>query len=536
MSTSPSSINTRITQRLALAVGPRRFELWIQPSVQLDYRGPEHTLHVSVPNRFVADKIRNDFSDELRRATRQEVPLDDRAELRVDLCVEPDRFAKPPAQRAAAEARPQDESTPAARPGKPARHAGHRDPAARPAAHYRLRFEDFVVGPCNELAYAAAVALATPPENDPAPAPAPGSDPGSNPGSNPGSDADFTAERSDLLIPGMPPLGHPAASSGPLFIHGECGMGKTHLLQAVCRRHLDRHPHARVLYTTGEQFTNDYITAVRANTLEAFRRRMRRLDLLAVDDIGFFANKEKTQQEFLHSFDHIELSGSRVILASDSHPRLIQKFSEALVSRCLQGLVVQVQAPDPATRLALVNRLASRRGLILQPRLNELIAAHAGRSVRELEGTLAHLHALASLNQPQGPTRPVNRALAERLFAGHRQLAAKRPVRFTDVQDTVCEHMNIPAAQVAGSSRHRMVVLTRAIVVYLAKQMTTMSYPEIAAALNKPSHSTVVTAVQRMTRQLEANQPMLLPGHPEPTTPVQLVENLRRHILQNIAA
>lgn len=502
MPTRQDGINTRIADRLAQAVGQRRYELWIQPSVQLDYRDQDQTLHVAVPNRFVADKIRNDFSEELRQAVRTEAGLDADGELRLELCVEPDRFARPieasrshPARETAA-AEPDDEAAPrrrAAATGPVAdRTPGRR---AESATSFRHRFEDFVVGPCNELAYAAAVALA---------------------------DADL-----DDANP---------ASTGPLFLHGDCGMGKTHLLQAACRRVRERQPQARVLYTTGEQFTNDYITAVRSNTLERFRKKMRRLDLLAVDDIGFFANKEKTQQEFLHSFDHIELSGSRVLLASDSHPKLIQKFSEALVSRCMQGLVVQVQAPDPATRLALVNRLASHRGLVLQPKLDELVAAHAGRSVREIEGTLAHLHALASLAQPQGPTRLVNRALAEKLFAGQRQLAAKRPVRFTDIQDTVCQHLNVPIAQVAGSSRHRMVVLARAITVYLAKQMTTLSYPEIAGALNKPSHSTVVTAVQRMTRQLEDNQPMLLPGHADATTPVQLVEDLRRRILQSIAA
>lgn len=525
MPTSQDDINTRITRRLARAVGQRRFELWIQPSVKLDYRGDGRSLHVAVPNRFVADKIRNDFAEQLRHATRAEAGLDPDAELRFDLCVEPDRFAKPAAPGSS------PGRTPGNAPASGSEHPGADADAGRsrrggaggtsgvsrrrafdsPAAsgtNYRHRFEDFVVGPCNELAYSIAVALADAGE-----------------GAGAGDDSG-----------GVSGGGGQSRGVGPLFVHGECGMGKTHLLQAACRRHLERHPHARVLYTTGEQFTNDYITAVRANTLDAFRRRMRRLDLLAVDDIGFFANKEKTQQEFLHSFDHIELAGARVLLASDSHPKLIQKFSEALVSRCMQGLVVQVQAPDPVTRLALVNRLATRRGLVLQPRLDELIAAHAGRSVRELEGTLAHLHALASLDQPRATSRVVSRALAERLFAGQRQLAAKRPVRFTDIQDTVCGHLNIPPAQVAGSSRHRMVVLTRAIVVYLAKQMTTLSYPEIAAALNKPSHSTVVTAVQRMTKQLEANLPMLLPGHPEPTTPVQLVEDLRRRVIQNLAA
>ncbi|MEM1107794.1 MAG: DnaA/Hda family protein [Planctomycetota bacterium] len=501
MATRQDGINSRIADRLARSVGQRRYELWIEPSVRLDYRDHDHTLRVAVPNRFVADKVRRDFSEELQQATRAEAGLDDVGELRLDLCVEPDRFARPDnygqtgeTQDVSAE-RPVDADVRRLHQAAPRQATTKTAERPAPANTFRHRFEDYVVGPCNELAFAASVALANADPDD----------------ENP-------------------------ASHGPLFLHGDCGVGKTHLLLSACRRVRERQPQARVHYTTGEQFTNDYITAVRGNTLDAFRRKMRRLDLLAIDDIGFFANKEKTQQEFLHCFDHIELSGSRVMLASDSHPKLIKKFSDALVSRCMQGLVVQLQTPDPATRRTLVQRFAGRRGLVLQPQIDELIAAHAGDSVREIEGSVVHLHALASLAQPQGPTRTVSRALAEKLFAGQQQLVAQRPVRFTDIQDTVCGHLNVPAAQVAGSSRHRVVVLARAITVYLAKQMTTLSYPEIAAALNKDSHSTVVTAVQRMTRQLQDNQPMLLPGQPDETTPVQLVEDLKRRVLESIAA
>lgn len=515
MPTDARAINLRINERLAKVVGQRRYELWIRPSVQLDYREPELTLHVAVPNGFVAEKVRSDFADELRDAARAEAGVDPDAELRLELCVAPDRFARPGSAPApgmspgSAETGEQVEAD-----GRP-RHAKPRRPHHAPAqparsdltavGSLRHRFEDFVVGPCNELAYAAALNLADTQETDELSGHIPGDIPGDVPG-------------------------------GPLFIHGECGMGKTHLLQAACRRMLEKHPDAKVLYITGEQFTNAYITAVRTGKLDAFRRSMRRLDLLAVDDIGFLANKEKTQLEFQHSFDHIELSGSRVIVASDHHPKLIKKFSEALVSRCVQGLVVQVQAPDPATRLALVNRLAKRRGLVLSPGLDERLVALAGRSVREIEGTLAHLHALACLAQPAGPTRLVSRATVEKLVAGQRSLHAARPVRFTDIRDTVCGEFNVAAAQVAGSSRHRMVVLARAALIHLTRQMTTLSYPEIAHALGKPSHSTVFTAGQRMARQLEENNPLLLPGHPEPTTPVQLVEDLRRQVLQNLSS
>ena len=490
MPTQTHGINTRIGEHLAQSLGKRRYELWIQPSVRWDFDEPESTLRVAVPNRFVAEKIRRDFSEPLREAARVESGIEEDAELRLELCIEPDRFVKPdpeqPAPAAAARPTPRRAEEPVSTSSLPGAVAG---------GHLRHRLDSFVVGPSNELAYAAAVALA---ESDP--------------------DA---------------PRG---ATSGPLFLHGACGMGKTHLLQGICRRFLDRRPGARVLYTTAEAFTNAYIAAVRQNRLETFRKQMRRLDLLAVDDLGFFANKEKTQQEFQHCFDHIDLSGARLVLASDSHPKLIKQFSDSLVSRFVQGLVVQVHSPDPATRLALVHRLAQHRGLLLTPGLDERISTVAGPSVREIEGTLAQVHALACLENPQGPTRMVSRALIEKLSAGQRQAQPGRPVRFADIQRTVCDQLQVDPDQVAGSSRHRMVVLARAMLIHLTRQMTSLSFPEIAAALGKDSHSTVVTAGQRMTRQLEANQPLLLPGFPEPITPMQLAQDIRRQVLQGLTA
>jgi chromosomal replication initiator protein len=492
----PSDINTRIGQRLAETVGQRRYEVWIQPSVHLDYRGGDTLLHVAVPNRFVADKIRRDFSQELRDAARHAAGVDADAQLHLELSIEPDRFTpKTPHPPSTHHPTPPSDP-PKRRDGHPAAPAAFttsltQTPARKPPA-LRHRLEDFVVGPSNELALAAAAALA---------------------------EADPDAPR--------------GTSTHTLFLHGECGLGKTHLLQGVCRRVLERHPRARVHYTTAEAFTNAYITAVRQNKLDAFRKQMRRLDLLAVDDVSFFANKEKTQQELQHCLDHIDLSGSRVILASDSHPRLIRSFSEALVSRCVQGLVVQVHPPDTATRLALVHRLAKQRGLVLPPGLDERLAAHAGRSVRELEGTLAQVHALTCLAQPTGPSRLVPRTVIEQLTAGQDPRTPRRAVGLGEIRTAVCGRFHVTAEQIAGSSRHRTVVLARALLIHLARQLTTLSFPEIAAALGKSSHSTVVTAGQRMARQLEANQPLLLPGHPEPLTPVQLVEDLRRQVLHN---
>ncbi|MEX1015988.1 MAG: DnaA/Hda family protein, partial [Phycisphaeraceae bacterium] len=358
------------------------------------------------------------------------------------------------------------------------------------APRLRRKLDEFIVGPSNELAYAAACRLA---------------------------DADL----------------EPA---GPLFLHGGCGLGKTHLLQGVCRQMLDHQPDARVLYTTGEQFTNEYITAVRANQLEAFRRRIRQLDLLAVDDVHFIANKQATQQEFLHSFDQIELGGARVVLASDSHPKLIKQFSEALVSRCVRGLVVQIATPDQETRQRLVDALAKRRGLVMEPDVARTLASRTRGSVREIEGTLTKLQALASLTREAGRVQPhggatthtrVGHALVRQLFDHDIDPAPGKPVRFDTIIEQVCERLGVSKTQALGPSRHRLVVLARSLAIHLTREMTSMSYPEIAQAMGKRNHSTIITAAQRIARQLQADAPPALPAEVQANSLAELVDDLR---------
>jgi len=204
------------------------------------------------------------------------------------------------------------------------------------------RLEDFVVGESNRLAFAASLQVA-----------------------DGASDA-----------PGI------------LFLHGDCGVGKTHLLQGIVRRRTQRAPRQVVRYVTAEHFTNEYIAAVRDGSLDQFRKRLRRVDLLAIDDIHFFANKSATQAEFLHTIDAIDLTGARVALVSDEHPRHIRKFSQSLVSRFLSGMVVRVERPDRDTRSQLVRRLARERGLDLTAAAEDLVAGRCAGSIREIEGAI----------------------------------------------------------------------------------------------------------------------------------------------------
>ena len=483
------SVHASMSRAIAASLGPRRFEMWFERTARFAFDDGNDTLRVAVPNRFIADRITRHYADAVETAAREALGLDAADPLRLAVHLEPDAFGQAPGPVPAPACPPDD--APASRATPPARSA-HRRITADPALAGRLRhrLDDFVVGPSNELAYNAAHQLAT---------------------------ADDGAK---------PPL---------LFLHGACGLGKTHLLQGICRRFTELRPDAAVLYTTGEQFTNRYITAVRTRQLDAFRRAMRSLDLLAVDDVHFFRNKTGTQQEFLHSFDHIELGGSRVVLASDAHPKQIGQFSEALVSRLVQGLVVQVTPPDEATRRRIIAALAQRRGLLLDAAGADAVAAAAGRSVREIEGCLAKLHALASLNQPGGGHRLVGRAALDQLRHAQAAATPRQPLGFDALCDAACRALHVTRHQISGSSRRRNVVIARGVLVHATRQLTGMSYPEIASALGKSSHSTAITADQRMQRQLDADEPMLLPGRAATVTPRQLLDEVKADALATVA-
>ncbi len=497
MTTSPNAVCARIARRLADRVGPHRYNMWFDRSARLDYHDNDRRLEVAVPNDFVADWIGRNFQEHLREAASFELGDACGVEVRVDPC----QFgSSQPASGATATVDRQEQSPSTRRPD----HANDKRPNSARPAHGELkhRLEDFVIGPCNELAHAAAMRLVQ--EDDP-------------------------------------------RMVSPLFVYGGCGLGKTHLLQGACRKMKSLHPGVRVRYTTGEQFTNEYIHAVRNNKLDAFRRRVRQLDLLAVDDVHFLASKEKTQQEFLHCFDAIELNGSRVVMASDAHPRHIRQFAEALVSRCMRGMVVEVRQPDTETRVRIVRALARRRGINLMETVVAMLSAHCNGSVRDIEGTITRLHALASLTGMRsgetddpasgsvaGGSATVGHALVQRLFEAEQVTVPRKVVSFETIVDVVSEEMAVAKRDILGSSRNRRIVLARSMVIHLARTLTTMSYPEIASAMGRTSHSTIVTAFNRMQAQLRdrGDTVVTLPEHPAPMTLEQASEHLKQMVVR----
>jgi len=308
----------------------------------------------------------------------------------------------------------------------------------------------------------------------------------------------------------------------PLFIHGDCGVGKTHLLQGICARFSRVHPDAPMRYMTGEEFTNEYIQAVRHAQLERFRRTIRRLHLLAVDDMHFVAGKTRTQDEILHTLDAIRLGGARIVLASDSHPNVIKRFNAALASRCTSGMLVQVEMPDEPLRRAVLERLSVLRGFTMTAAAIDAIVSQCSNSVREMHGLIARISALKAMRRVSGPVTGGD--VAEATAEG--RAAIRRPVTVDAVMAATCGILGLERTDLAGSGRAARVVLARGLIAVLAREMTTASYPEIAMAMGRRTHSSVHASVKRMVAELKAGRRVPLDGQSIPLE--HLLERIRR--------
>jgi len=497
-----------ISQELARRIGSHKFDMWFAHAA-LQFKGER--LEVATNSQFAAKWIDAHFAGELRGVAEQTLGRAVQVDVRV---TDPQDSIEPQSAFVHTQDRSETDDSTGSLNGKqrqswqngsseqkPLHGGGHVNQRRGPSLR---RLEEFVVGSCNKLAYSTACRLA--------------------------EDAD-------------------ARCISPLFVHGECGVGKTHLLQGVCQRHIEITGRSQqVRYVTGEQFTNEYIAAVRSNGIEAFRQRVRKLDLLAIDDVHFLSNKSRTQTEFLYTLDAIDLSGARVVLASDNHPHHIKRFDKSLVSRFLAGMVVKIDPPDRATRIELIQRLAAARGFRINTAAIEVIAANCVGSVREIEGALTKLGAYGSLlndhhngghhngahhngrNGRPDPVGEIGLMLAEKVFKDHAWQPA-HVVRMAAIIEAVCGRLAVVKGDLMGSGRHRRIVLARALVAYLGREMTTHSFPEIAQSLGRANHSTIHTADQRLRAQIASNKPLNLGGNDMEIDLKELVDQLRRQIV-----
>jgi chromosomal replication initiator protein len=281
----------------------------------------------------------------------------------------------------------------------------------------------------------------------------------------------------------------------PLFIHGSTGQGKTHLLHAIGHGYTARKPEARALAMSAERFMIDFVQAMRAKDTMAFKARLRSVDILLIDDFQFIAGKDTTQEEFLYTIDELMRGGRRLIISADRSPHELDGVEGRLLSRLTQGLVVDIQPADYALRRAIVEAKAQGMpGAKVPPVVLDMLASRISSNIRELEGGLNRLVAYASL---QG--REIDEAFAEDVLADMFR-ASRRRVTIDEIQKRVSDHFKIRQAEMVSARRARAVARPRQIAMYLAKQLTPRSLPEIGRRFGGRDHTTVIHAVKQIEK------------------------------------
>lgn len=291
----------------------------------------------------------------------------------------------------------------------------------------------------------------------------------------------------------------PARSYNPLFIYGDAGLGKTHLLQGIGNYVLENYPNYRVRYVTSEQFLSEFVDSIRAGTNEAFKRRFRDIDVLLVDDIQFFEGKKETQEEFFHTFNHLHTSNRQIVLSSDRPPDAIPTLEDRLRTRFVMGLLTDIQPPDLETRLAILRKKAEDEVSPVPDEVLEYIAASINdNNIRSLEGALTRITAWASLNEetitPERAAETLKDLVSER---------EARPITPQAILDATAEYFSYTVEELIGRSRTRPLTTARHVGMYLFRELTDLSFPNIAKVFGGRDHTTVIHAVERIKVQMK---------------------------------
>lgn len=325
-----------------------------------------------------------------------------------------------------------------------AAHVAEPLPASPVVVDARLRFDSFVVGPSNRLARNAAMQVA----------------------------------------------GAETPQFNPLYLRSETGQGKTHLLNAIAAATLARKADARIILMSAEKFMVEFVSAMRANDMMAFKARLRAADLLLVDDLQFVIGKDSTQLELLHTFDEVMTSGGRLVVAADRLPHRLDGIDQRLLSRLAGGLVADIDPPDRDLRCAILDQRVATLGVDVAPSVLDWIADHFPRNVRELEGALNKLVAYAALTDEPITVEQAEMRLAETVRGSRARITIE------DIQRAVCAHYRLDRSEMASQRRARAVARPRQVAMYLAKELTPRSFPEIGRRFGGRDHSTVIHAVR----------------------------------------
>lgn len=436
-----------INDAIAKQIGMQKYRIWFQNSTNLTLT--DGYLKISAANPFISSWIENHFSDEIINAVRTVTGTE------VKLSFTIDQQLNGVQNRLRIEAQESDLALQTGRFRVKPKRVKLSETGPNQSKKLKLSLDTFVVGGPNELAYNSAKMI-------------------------------VNEERSQF---------------NPLFVHGGYGVGKTHLLQGICNAKYEKRPQTNWLYLSAEDFANQFVLALKTKKLEAFRNRMRQTDLLAIDDIHFLASKPSMQEEFLHTFNTIDLAGKQVILASDAHPKQISQLSEKLVNRFVSGMVVKIDSPDLDMRCRICKQFLQRlnRPVQISDNVIQYIAENLVTNVRELEGAVLKVIAFASLKNEN-----ISLSLAKAVLSEHLE-RCDPIVHVTDIESVVASYFGITTANLHSSKKNRTVALARHLSMYLTRKHTRMSSSEIGRVMGGKNHATVLLACRKVEDMVERN-------------------------------
>jgi chromosomal replication initiator protein len=436
--------------QLELELTPQQYSAWIKPLVALDYE--DGKLRIAAPNRFKLDWVKSQFANRITALACQywEAPVEVQFVLDPRLNVK-----KPDAVRPA----PVNQVEPGQlRPSAPAEPQQNLNIANSPKREQSrinpdLTFDSFVTGKANQLARAAAIQVAN----------------------------------------------NPGVSYNPLFFYGGVGLGKTHLIHAIGNQVMVDNPNARIRYIHAEQYVRDVVTAYQRKGFDDFKHYYHSLDMLLIDDIQFFGGKSRTQEEFFYAFEALIAAKKQIIITSDTYPKEITGMDDRLISRFDSGLTVAIEPPELEMRVAILLKKAQSEGVVLSDDVAFFVAKHLRSNVRELEGALRKILAYSRFHGKDITIDIVKEALKDLLSVQNRQISVE------NIQKTVADFFNIKVADMYSKRRPANIARPRQIAMYLAKELTQKSLPEIGELFGGRDHTTVLHAVRKIAGDRQKN-------------------------------
>jgi chromosomal replication initiator protein len=417
-------------------VSQQNFETWIRPIRVAALEG-EH-LRLVVPNRFFRDWLIDNYLDLIRDSLKSSTSIP----YYVDFLVQQE-IDQTPAEEIKESVSGKKVSPPRLSPAK-----------VNPTLNQNYCFDRFVVGACNQFAHAASLAVAD----------------------------------------------QPAKNYNPLFIYGGVGLGKTHLLNAIGIRTLKLYPDMNVVYVSAEVFMNELINCIRYDKMPKFREKFRNIDCMLIDDIQFIAGKERTQEEFFHTFNTLHDAGKQIVVTSDKFPKDIPNLEGRLRSRFEWGLIADIQPPEIETKIAIIEKKAQESHIDLPGNVALYISSHVDTNIRELEGYLVRIAAYSSLTG-----REIDLDLVKSVLKKLLRKEEKRELTIDEITKTVAEKLKVKIADIRSPKKNKNLVLARQISMFLSRELTSASFPDIGEKIGGRDHSTVIYSHNKIKKGVETD-------------------------------